>query len=163
MNNRGYKMVAMLLLLLLWACSSNADTVLRGKVVSISDGDTFRLLVRGRELRVRLSGIDCPERGQAFGTRAKQFSSQMIFGKQISVRSEGKDQYGRELGWVYLPNGRCLNHELLKAGLAWHYKKYNNDPALARMEQNARLGRLGLWVDRAPIPPWEFRRARRRS
>lgn len=148
---------------MLWACTGAADMVYRGKVVSISDGDTFRLLVRGREIRVRLSGIDCPERGQAFGTRAKQFSSEMIFGRQIRVRSEGRDQYGRELGWVYLANGRCLNHELLKAGLAWHYKEYNNDPALARMELDARRRRLGLWQDRAPIAPWAYRRMRRGS
>lgn len=150
-----------LLIFLLTSVSCSADPALRGRIVKVSDGDTIVLLKDNREQRIRLSGIDCPERSQAFGAVARTFTGDLVFSKDVKVLSEGKDQYDRVLGWVYLEDGRCLNHELLRAGLAWHYKAYNSDPDLADMEDEARAQRRGLWIDPEPVPPWEFRRLRR--
>lgn len=126
----------------------------------MSDGDTIDVLREGRAVRVRLEGIDTPERGQPFGTRAKQFTSDLVFGKTVAVQVKGTDQYGRILGEVILPDGRSLNRELVRNGYAWWYRRYSDDPVLQQLEEEARRERRGLWRDQNPIPPWEFRRAR---
>ena len=131
-----------------------------GKVVGISDGDTITVLHHGRGERIRLYGIDCPEKRQAFGKRAKQFSSKMVFGKNVEVRSVTTDRYGRTIAWVYV-NGACLNEELLKAGLAWHYKRFSSERHLAKLENEARQSETGLWGDPHAIPPWDFRHGMR--
>src|SRR2546428_6183225 len=87
-----------------------------GKVVGVSDGDTISVMHNGRAEKIRLNGIDCPEKGQAFGHRAKQFTSRLAFGKEVSVQVKGKDRYGRTIGDVILPDGRNLNREIVKAG-----------------------------------------------
>ena len=157
-----YLISSVLLLVFLFLCvSCAADPTLKGSVVKVTDGDTIVLLINNQEQRIRLNGIDCPERGQAFGTVARSFVGDLVFSKEVRVVSEGLDRYQRVLGWVYLEDGRCLNHELLKAGLAWHYKDYNSDPDLAAMEVSAKAAKKGLWVDPHPIPPWEYRRNRR--
>lgn len=132
-----------------------------GRVVGVSDGDTIEVLRAGRAVRVRLQGIDCPESHQAYGTRAKQFTAELVFGKTVAVQVHGTDQYGRILGEVILPDGRSLNRELVRNGYAWWYRRYPGDPVLPQLEEEARRERRGLWRDRHPIPPWEFRRAHR--
>ncbi len=135
-----------------------SDT-LYGKIIGVHDGDSITLLLDGNvQLKVRLEGIDCPESKQAFGTKAKQFTSDLAFGHQITLHQTGKDRYSRTLGFIILPDSRNLNEELLKAGLAWHFKKYNKDPHLADLESMARNERRGLWKEPNPIPPWEFRK-----
>lgn len=126
-----------------------------GRVVGVADGDTITVLHNGFGERFRLTGIDCPEKRQPFGNRAKQFTSSLVFGKTVTVRGTGRDRYGRTLGVVFLPDGRNLNQELVKAGLAWWYRQYSKDETLAQLEQEARTARRGLWVDPNPIPPWE--------
>ena len=133
-----------------------------GKVVRVSDGDTIEVLRAGRAVRVRLQGIDCPESRQAYGTRAKQFTASLAFGKTVAVQVHGTDQYGRILGEVILPDGRSLNRELVRSGYAWWYRRYSDDPVLQQLEEEARRERRGLWRDKNPIPPWEFRREYRR-
>lgn len=133
---------------------------INGKVVSIQDGDTITVLQGSSTYRIRLQGIDCPEKGQAFGNVARQFTSDLAFGKKVKVKYEERDQYKRYLGTVYIGD-RNLNKELLKAGLAWHYKEYSQDPVLAGLEVKARLDKKGLWSDPKAIPPWEFRRSKR--
>ena len=107
-------------------------------------------------IKIRLYGIDCPEKGQAFGKRAKQFTSKMVFKKQVEIKPVTKDRYGRTIAWVYV-GGKSLCEELLKAGLAWHYKKYSTDQVLAVSEMKARQEKLGLWADPKPIAPWDYR------
>ena len=128
-----------------------------GKVVGVIDGDSIRVLRNGKAEQVRLRGIDCPERKQAFGTRAKQFTSELVFGKDVTVKEKGRDRYGRTLGEVILSDGRSLNHELLKAGYAWWFRRYSKDVRLGDLEDEARLAQRGLWADPDPVPPWEFR------
>ncbi len=90
-----------------------------GHVVGVSDGDTITVLHKGKGERIRLHGIDCPEKRQAFGNRAKQFTSNLVFAKTVTVQGVDRDRYGRTVGVVLLPDGRSLNHELVRAGLAW--------------------------------------------
>lgn len=135
-----------------------------GKVVGISDGDTIRVLHNGIEDRVRLLGVDCPETRQPWSTRAKQYTSTLAFGKIVKVDVKQIDRYSRSLGVVTLPDGRILNRELVRAGLAWWYREYSrNDLVLAMLEAEARSTKRGLWADPNPTPPWEFRMLRRTS
>lgn len=129
-----------------------------GKVVKVSDGDTISVMHRGRAQRVRLHGIDAPEKRQAFGNSAKKFASDLIFGRVVTVQVVDVDRYGRIVGEVILPDGRSLNRELVKAGLAWWYRKYSKNKSLGELEEDARSARRGLWIDPNPIPPWEFRK-----
>jgi endonuclease YncB( thermonuclease family) len=94
-----------------------------GKVVSVLDGDTIDILHNKRAKQIRLNGIDAPEKGQAFGQKAKQFVSEQAFGKEVTVKTFGLDKYGRTIGDVFLPDGRMLNEELVREGLAWWYTK----------------------------------------
>jgi micrococcal nuclease len=128
-----------------------------GKVVGISDGDTIKVMHNGVAEKIRLNGIDCPEKDQPFGTKAKQFASDMVFGQVVKVVGHGKDKYGRTIGEVILEDGRNLNKELIKAGMAWWYKKYSKDKELKALANAAKKAKMGLWADPHPIPPWKWR------
>ncbi len=134
------------------------------KVVGVSDGDTITVLHDGKAERIRLHGIDCPEKRQAFGNRAKQFTSTLVFGTTVTVQVMDRDRYGRTVGVVLLPDGRSLNHELVRAGFAWWYWRYTpDDETLAQLEREARAAKRGLWADPNPVPPWTWRTMRRRE
>lgn len=149
------------LLLLSVPLSSHADTF-TGKVVGVSDGDTIKVMHEGRAVKVRLHGIDCPEKKQPFGSRAMQYTSEMAFSNEVEVRIKTTDRYGRVVGDVILPDGTSLNKELVYVGLAWWYRKYApNDRTLKALEAGARAARRGLWADKNPIPPWEWRKMQR--
>jgi endonuclease YncB( thermonuclease family) len=153
----------LLVLLLLFSPETIFGQKVTGKVTHIKDGDSFVLLSENKNIEVRLDGIDCPEKGQPYTSKAKQFTSNLIYDKLIVVDIKGYDKYKRALGVVYLPDKRILNEELLKAGLAWHYKKYNKETRLAQMETTARKSRKGLWDDPEPVPPWEYRQMKRQQ
>jgi micrococcal nuclease len=160
MRSRAPSAVALLLALLLIAYTSScafADEF-RGKVVSVSDGDTVTVLHDGLPERIRLSGIDAPESKQAFGTKAKQFTAKKCFGKDVLVKCSGRDRYGRTIAEVLLPDGNSVNQLLLKEGYAWVYRKYTKDPELYLLEASARKEQNGLWSAPYPIAPWDFRR-----
>lgn len=131
-----------------------------GKCIGVSDGDTIKVLYGKVPINVRLEGIDCPELHQDFGKRAKQFTSSLVFGKIVSVNVVKIDQYGRRVARV-LVGGRDVSLELVKAGLAWHYKHYLSDFLLAKAEERARAQKIGLWSMSNPIPPWEYRHRRK--
>lgn len=134
------------------------ETTITGKVVAITDGDTFKLLTKDSTLvNVRLANIDCPEKKQPFSQRAKQFVSDAIFGKVVIIKELKKDRYKRSIANVIYNNHLNLNEELLKQGLAWHYIKYSKDTKLQNMEDEARKKKVGLWQDKNPIPPWKWR------
>ena len=140
--------------------SWSQHTIWNGKVVGVSDGDTITVMHDGMAEKIRLYGIDCPEKGQAFGKRAKQFTSKMVFGKVVEARPITTDRYGRTIAWIYF-DGTCLNEELLKVGLAWHYKRYSSEKHLAELETEARQKKAGLWSDPYSVPPWDFRHGKR--
>ncbi len=131
-------------------------------MVGVSDGDTITVLHDGKGERIRLHGIDCPEKRQAFGKRAKQLTSNLVFGKTVTVQVLDRDRYGRTVGVVLLPDRRSLNHELVRAGLAWMYRRYTHDQSLSDLEEEARVARRGLWADPHAVPPWEWRVMRKR-
>lgn len=138
-------------------------TVFTGKVVGIKDGDTFEVLYDGIPERVRLAEIDCPENSQAFGKNAKQYASDLCFGKTVTITSDGKrDRYKRIVGTITTQDGVNVNESLVKAGLAWHYKYYSDSETLSRLEEQAREKKLGLWADKDPVAPWDWRKERRR-
>ena len=129
-----------------------------GLVVRVSDGDTLTVMHSGRGEKVRLYGIDAPEKGQDFGVRAKVFLSNEIFGKTVSVNPREKDKYGRTIGEVTFQSGEKVSQKIIKNGFAWWLKKYaSKDKILERLESEAREQRLGLWSKENPIPPWDFR------
>ncbi|WP_045221522.1 thermonuclease family protein [Desulfonatronum thioautotrophicum] len=137
-----------------------------GKVVSIQDGDTITVLTKDKQqVRIRLYGIDAPEGGQAFGNRATQYVNAQLSNRPvIEIDVKATDRWGRTVAVVILPDGRNLNEELVRAGYAWVYPQYCKEVPLcigwAVLQQEAREARRGLWMDRDPVPPWEWRRGR---
>jgi endonuclease YncB( thermonuclease family) len=144
-------------LCLISACAAIAAEPITGKVVSVHDGDTVRVLDAANvQHKVRLQGIDAPERGQPFGTVSRDRLAAMVMGKPVTVHDEGRDKYGRTLGRIEI-EGRDVNRTLVAEGLAWHYVKFSKDAGLAAAEREARAAGRGLWGDKAPVPPWEWR------
>ena len=148
-------------LLLLWVSPlqihSQVGEVFSGEVVSVTDGDTVRVMRDRTPVRVRLDGIDAPETRQPFFQRAKQFTSSFVFGKVARVEVRDVDQYGRLVARVYVDE-LDLSLALVEQGLAWHFTRYSDDQTLAEAERDARAAGLGLWRAPNPVPPWEFRR-----
>ncbi|MXN88780.1 thermonuclease family protein [Pasteurella canis] len=147
---------------LLLSYAAEASHTLHCKVVSISDGDTFNCLLKNnKQLRVRLWGIDAPERNQAFGQKAKQFLGKLIHKKQVKLAVTGYDQYQRTLAEVYTLQGKNINVAIVKAGMAWVYKKYNAMPIYLQAQHKAKQQNLGLWQDPHPIEPEKWRKQKR--
>ena len=139
-------------------------TVFEGKVIGIKDGDTFEVLYDSIPERVRLADIDCPEKSQAFGKNARQYASELCFGKVVTVTSTGKrDRYKRIVGTIVTQEGINVNQALVKAGLAWHYRQYSKNELLTEIEAEAREAKIGLWADNDPVAPWEWRKQRRKK
>jgi endonuclease YncB( thermonuclease family) len=152
------KAASIFLLFITFFCSAFTNRTETGWVVGVSDGDTITILHDDySQEKIRLFGIDCPEKSQAFGQRAKQFTSSQVYGKVVTIRRMAEDRYGRTVAWVFVGKTN-VNEELVKAGYAWHFRKYSNDLELQRLEDDARNAKRGLWFDPNPIPPWEFRR-----
>lgn len=159
MVNRKALVLCLFLLLTLptltWAWS--------GKVVGVAGGDTITVLRGKEQVRIRLYGIDTPEKGQASGNKASQFTSKMVYGKVVEVEVVDTDRYGLTVALVAV-NKQILNEELLKAGYAWVYYQYCHEMichAWADYQFAAKLDKRGLWSEPSPIPPWEFRRKKR--
>lgn len=152
---------ALALLGLAIAAGGAAAGEIHGKVVSIQDGDTLTVLVDRKQVRVRLVEIDAPEKKQAFGNRSRQSLAELCASKQARVLEQGKDRYGRTLGRVYCA-GVDANGEQVRRGLAWVYEHYapQSSPYYA-LQAEARARNRGLWADAHPVPPWEWRHAKR--
>jgi endonuclease YncB( thermonuclease family) len=142
---------------------NNVQVIIEGKVVRVADGDTITVLDNeNKQHRIRFQGIDAPESKQAFGQKSKQSLSDLVFGKQIAVIYSKMDKYRRVVGKVML-DGKDVNIEQIKAGLAWHYKKYEDEQppedrvSYAKAEQEARAAKRGLWQEPNPTPPGEYR------
>lgn len=146
-----------------WA---TADTI-TGRVVAIADGDTLTVLdSANQQHKIRLAGIDPPEKAQPFGQRSKQHLSDIAFNRQVTVEWNKLDRYGRTIGKV-LVSGVDVNLEQIKAGMAWWYEKYRKEQTerdqyvYSAQEGEARQKRVGLWAESAPVAPWDWRRMRR--
>jgi endonuclease YncB( thermonuclease family) len=137
--------------------------IIDGKVVGVSDGDTITVLdSRKVQYKVRLAGIDAPEKSQAFGNNSKQNLSALIYKKTVKIEWHKKDRYGRTIGKVFL-GSHDVSLIQVRAGMAWHYKQYEREQSkkdreeYAQAEVNARNAHIGLWRDAMPIPPWNYR------
>lgn len=163
MMERRNKIIALSIIFagLVWSAVAFAD--FSGKVVAVTDGDTVKVMNEGKAEKIRLYGIDCPEKKQAFGQRAKQFASDLAFGKTVKVMEKGRDRYGRTIGEVILEDGRSLNRELVRAGFSWWYREYApKDAELEALENAARKAKAGLWADADPVPPWSWRKGKKK-
>ena len=130
-----------------------------GTIIGVQDGDTLTVLRQDEIIRVRLSGVDCPEKNQPFGAEAHSFTADLALGQTATVLGEKRDRYGRVVATVVLPGGRNLNHELVAAGLAWWYREFvPGNRTLERLESEARDRRRGLWAMAGQVPPWEWRK-----
>ena len=142
----------------LWLATSAMAGEFTGQVVGVLDGDMIEVLHKKRPERIRLSGIDCPEKGQPFGDKAKHAASALVFGMEVTVQTHGKDKYRRTLAEVLLSDGSNVNKALVAGGWCWWYPKYAlQNQELKRLESEARTGKRGLWADPYPVPPWEWR------
>lgn len=146
------------------AAPSNVSTI-TGTVVGVADGDTITVLDGGRQqYKIRLAGIDAPEKKQPFGERSRQNLSAMVFNRTVTIEWDKRDRYGRTVGKVMV-NGVDVNLEQIKAGMAWWYAKYSREQSerdqymYSAHEADAKAKRAGLWGDRAPVAPWDWRNA----
>ncbi len=151
------------LILALGSLVASAETI-TGRVVGVSDGDTLTVLdASHQQFKIRLAGIDAPEKAQPFGNRAKESLSEMVFSKQVVVESSKEDRYRRKVGKVQ-QGSTDVNLEQVKRGMAWHYTAYAKEQApadreaYANAEAEAKAQRRGLWRENTPSAPWEFRR-----
>lgn len=136
----------------------------------VSDGDTYKATVQSKKgvyyITVRCDGIDAPERGQKYSKESKAYLEQLILNKDVMIWDRGRDRYNRVLGQTiilsendYIP----LELTMLRTGMAWHFKKYNSEPALSNAEKEARRNRVGLWQDPSPTAPWNYRKKKTKS
>lgn len=149
----------LLLLLLVLAQPAWAEVAV-GKVVKVSDGDTLTVLVDRQQLKVRLIEIDAPESKQAFGERSRKSLGEMCAGQLATVRYSNRDKYGRVLGRVQC-QGLDANAEQVRRGMAWVYDRYVTDRGLYALQNEARAAHVGLWADKRPTAPWDWRKQRK--
>jgi endonuclease YncB( thermonuclease family) len=153
--------LALILVLASRACAAKPRYAFVGEVVRIADGDTLTVLDKSNaQHKIRLAGIDAPERGQAFGTQARSALAAKVFRQGVRVEVTDTDRYGREVGRVFC-SGRFINAEMVRDGFAWRYPQWDKSGEFAAAEADARRHCRGLWADRNPVPPWEFRKAKR--
>lgn len=143
--------------------AANAEAI-QGSIVEVSDGDTVTLLTaQKQQVKIRVQGIDAPERSQAFGNVARQAMAKAVFQKDVEAQCSSTDRYGRKICVIYV-NGMDAGLHLVSQGLAWHYKQYEREQSprdrasYSYTEENARAQRVGLWTEPNPMAPWDFRK-----
>jgi micrococcal nuclease len=157
---------AICVFLLLVACTNQQETEypipsggsVRVYVVKVKDGDTFDALWKGSDMTVRLAHIDCPELRQSYGEQAKTFAEKRCLNDTVELIISDVDRYGRFVAEVFTQDGESLNLELVKSGLAWHFKRYSEDSLYSYKEIAAQAAEKGLWQQKAPTAPWEWRK-----
>ncbi len=158
-HNISLAIVILVTIMTMWLTLSAYATDFTGQVVGVVDGDTIDVLHNGKAERVRLYGIDCPEKKQPYGKQAKWSTSDLAIRRTVTVIVKGRDRYGRTIGEVILPNGWSLNRELVRAGYAWWYFKYAPKNFDLKILQSTSMElKTGLWADVEPVAPWEFRK-----
>lgn len=151
-----------LIFILLFICNLSASAQLRGKIVKVQDGDTVTLLDSlNTQHKIRLYGIDAPESKQAHGTKSKEYLSNLISGKIVTVKVKSKDIYKRTLGIIYLGDTN-INAQMIRAGYAWNYF-YSKDKYYIKLQKEAKEAKIGLWADKNAIDPYYFRKNKRNA
>ena len=160
------KIILLFLLLANTGCYifTSQNNFVSGQVIKVIDGDTYDLLLKDKTIiRVRMDGIDAPERGMSYSKKATQYLGELCKNQTVRIVKNNIDRYGRTISYSYLKDGRELSREMLKAGYAWHYKEYNSDPVFAALEEEARQAKRGLWKDKNPMVPWNIRKLHRQG
>lgn len=167
-SNYFFKSVTFFLILIFPLIRGQSTEKLTNKtfsaqVIGISDGDTMEVLYEKNPLKIRLAHIDAPEKkgSQPFGNNAKQALSALCFGRYVTVIGGRNDRYHRLIAVIINDKNQNINKEMLKLGMAWHYKKYSQDADYAQLENQARRKRIGLWLDKNPIEPWLWRKLKK--
>ena len=151
---------AIIVILLFLQCKQET---ISGTVVKVADGDTFTLLTADNHtVKIRLHGIDAPEKGQDFYRVSRDYLASITMHQRVEVIVTSRDRYKRTVGLVSV-NGTNVNEAMLRSGLAWHYREYDKKAEWSALEKKARAERAGLWKMPHPVPPWQFRKARRSS
>lgn len=154
--------VGKVIFVMLMGVSSLILSQIKAKVIGVKDGDTILVLDKdNNQSTLRLAEVDCPEKGQPFGKNAKQFTSDLVYGKQIQYYKTNSDRYGRTIAKVYFNNDQYLSEEIIKKGYGWWYYQYSNNENLGVLEAKARALQLGLWSGNETVSPWEWRKAKR--
>ena len=160
------KRIIFLIVAVFCCCSVSAQELpneFYARVVGISDGDTFKVLYQeNQEIKIRLGHIDAPEMGQPFGKSSKKFASDLCFGKEVKIVRQSKDRYQRIIAEVFIGKTN-VNKEIVRAGYAWHFKKYSSDKEYDKIETEARENKRGLWEDKNPVAPWSWREIKKQK
>ncbi len=151
------RFIALIFLIFLLSLNTAWSQILQGRIIAVKDGDTIELLVGEAKIKIRLYGIDCPEKAQDFGLQATEFTTKYCLQKIVTVQQHGKDKYRRVLGVVMLQGKVNFNKLLVEKGYAWRYK-YSKDTELLRLQEKAMKQKVGLWAATKPIAPWQFRK-----
>jgi endonuclease YncB( thermonuclease family) len=161
-----YRLTAALLIWLVLSCDGSARELSRqfsGQVIAVTDGDTVKVLNKDNVVeRIRVAGIDAPEKKQPFGTQSKHSLSALTFDKKVDVFFDKRDRYGRIIGKIVIGN-TDVGLEQVRRGLAWHYKRYMSEQSpgdqssYAKAEEEASAAKRGLWRDPVPVAPWDWR------
>jgi micrococcal nuclease len=150
---------AIFLLLTLLSYGKGYIETYKGRVISVSDGDSVTVKAKGKKIKLRLFGVDAPEKKQSYGKEAKNYTTLMLYNKFVEIKVISIDKYGRNVSDVLLEDGRLFNQEIVKNGYAWWYSYFApNDKKLKELEFNAKSKKIGLWKDSNPEEPWKFRK-----
>jgi micrococcal nuclease len=159
---RYIKLLTLVVLFYSWIFPESHAADFSGQVIRVLDGDTIEVLYNQKAHRIRLHGIDCPEKGQPFGKVAKWATSALVFGRTVMVQGHDTDKYKRLVADVLLADETNVNQKLVKDGWCWWYRKYApSDAVLEALEAEAREANRGLWIDPRPVPPWKWRKKTR--
>ncbi|MGX6592583.1 thermonuclease family protein [Cetobacterium ceti] len=151
------KIFLLLMILLISTCTF----ALEGKVIKVADGDTITILDHHKKVKVRFYGIDAPEKTQEYGMKSKDILDHLLYGKYVNIDVKDVEQYGRTVGIVYYKH-KNINVEMVKNGNAWWYKRYAKDNMeLAAAEIYAKQEKKGLWEEKNPIAPWDYRKSKK--
>lgn len=157
MIKKSFLFIVFILLTTVVYCKGYIETY-KGRVISVADGDTITVKAKGKKIKIRLFGVDAPERKQEFGKDARNFTSLMLYNKFVEIKVVSKDKYDRTVADVILEDGRSFNQEIVKSGFAWWYSYFAPyDKELKESEFNAKNKKIGLWKGNKPEAPWKFR------
>ncbi len=166
MNYKVFLVSMAVLLVALTSCGqkdvkNQGAGMVEGEVVKIVDGDTYDLQTPNRTIRVKMEGIDAPEKGMRFYKESKKYLHDLCFGRKVLFVPNGICKFNKQIGFTYLTGGLELSHEMVRSGYAWHFKKYSSDNNIYKLEMQARIAKRGIWADSNPVSPRIVRKLRK--
>lgn len=157
------KKIFLLLVLLIFSSYLFSKDIIQGRVIKVTDGDTMTVLTKNnKQIKVRLYGIDCPEKGQDYYQVAKNYLATAVHNKNVRVEVQSKDRYQRTVGIIW-HNNTNINLNLIQQGLAWHYTDFDKSQSFANAQEKAKTAKINIWSKKKPVAPWEFRKSKKRK